>query len=325
MTTCLYIASPSYSGSTLLTMLLANHREIATIGEMKGGQEDLGTYRCSCGRLFADCPFWNALIATLKTRGFRFDLADRRTMPAFQVPFSRLANVLVRRPYSNPWFEASRDGVMALWPRLRRHLGYLSRYNEAFIEEVRRLSGGRIFVDSSKDPVRIKYLARIRSLDVRVVHLIRDGRAVVNSTLKNTQDSTEVAAVEWRDSHLEIEHVVRRCCGGRLLRVRYEDLCREPVNELRRILDFASLDEASRAPVVDGTQLHVLGNRMRLRGPQKIQLDESWRTELAAADRQIFERIGGALNRRYGYEPADGASPAPRIGQARAATDSPAR
>ena len=57
MIPCLYVASPSYSGSTLLTMLLAEHPEVATIGEMKGGQEDLSSYRCSCGALFAACPF----------------------------------------------------------------------------------------------------------------------------------------------------------------------------------------------------------------------------------------------------------------------------
>jgi len=322
MTVCLYIASPSYSGSTLLTMLLANHHQIATIGEMKGGQEDLATYRCSCGALFAECPFWRELIARLREQGFRFDLSDRRTMPAFQAPFSRLANVIVRRPYGSWWFEAARDGVIALWPRLRRDLAHLSRYNAAFIEEVRSLRGAGVFVDSSKDPLRIKYLSRIPSLDVRVVHLIRDGRAVVNSTRKNTADSAEVAAAEWRDSHLEIERVARRCCGGRLLRVRYEDLCREPAAELRRILDFASVSEPLRAETVDGTPLHVLGNRMRLRGRQAISVDESWRTELPAPDQDVFERIGGALNRRYGYESVDRSSSASAAGRTREAAGS---
>ena len=35
MTDLVYILSPSYSGSTLLTFLLNTHPEIATIGELK--------------------------------------------------------------------------------------------------------------------------------------------------------------------------------------------------------------------------------------------------------------------------------------------------
>ena len=53
-----YIASPSYSGSTLLTFLLNAHRDVATMGELKWGPIDLETYCCSCGELLTACPFW---------------------------------------------------------------------------------------------------------------------------------------------------------------------------------------------------------------------------------------------------------------------------
>lgn len=301
MTPCLYVASPSYSGSTLLAMLLATHPEVATIGEMKGGQEDMAAYRCSCGKLFVECPFWKELIATLDRRGFRYDLGDRRTMPAFRAHASALGDLVLRRPFGSRAYEAARDAAVAAWPWLRREVRRLLAYNEAFIEEVLRLSGGRVFVDSSKDGVRIKYLARIPSLDVRVVQLVRDGRAVVNSARKNAKESAGLAAAEWRDQHLEIERVAERCCGGRLLRVRYEDVCREPALWAQRILEWGGVRGAVGAAEVDGSRLHVLGNRMRLKGPQTIRVDEGWRSELPREDRETFERVAGDLNRRYGY------------------------
>jgi hypothetical protein len=311
MIPCLYVASPSYSGSTLLTMLLAAHPEIATIGEMKGGQEDLASYRCSCGTLFVACPFWRELIAAVGRRGFRYDLGDRGTMPAFRAPSSGLADLVLRRPFGSRLYEATRDAAVAAWPWLSREVERLLAYNQAFIEEVLRLSGGRVFVDSSKDGVRIKYLARIPKLEVRVVQLVRDGRAVVNSARKNAKEPADRAAAEWREQHLEIERVARRCCDGRLLRVRYEDLCREPALWAERILGFGGIEGALGVQGVDGSRHHILGNRMRLKGAQTVRVDEGWRLELPKEDEEAFERMAGDLNRRYGYLDPRGASTAP--------------
>jgi hypothetical protein len=255
-----------------------------------------------------ECPFWKELVAALGRLGFRYDLGDRRTMPAFRSGASALADLVLRRPFSNPWYETARDAAIAAWPPLRREVRRLLSYNEAFIEEVVRLTGGSVFVDASKDGVRVKYLSRIRSLEVRVVQLVRDGRAVINSARKNEGAGAARAAAEWREQHLEIERVARRCCGGRLLRVRYEDLCQAPAEWAQRILEFGGLRGERPAERVDGRGLHVLGNRMRLRGAQAVRVDETWRQELKDADRLTFERIAGRLNRRYGYgaEPAGG-------------------
>src|SRR5262249_10508836 len=152
---------------------------IATIGEMKGGQEDLETYECSCGTLFVKCPFWTWLIGALAERGFVYDLSDRRTMPAFRVPGAPVADRVMRRAYGGPALERLRDVILRSWPGCPGRLDYLRGYTETFIDLVLRHYRASIFVDSSKDPVRIKYLSGIPSLDLRVVHLVRDGRAVV--------------------------------------------------------------------------------------------------------------------------------------------------
>src|SRR5207302_7960282 len=132
MPTCVYIASPSFSGSTVLAMLLGRHPEIATIGEMKGGQEDLATYACSCGTRFIKCPFWASLIAALGERGFVYDLSDRRTMPAFRMPGSSVGDRFMRSSYRSAGFELLRDLVLHYWPGCSSRLQYLRRYNQTF-------------------------------------------------------------------------------------------------------------------------------------------------------------------------------------------------
>ena len=50
MTDLIYIMSPSFSGSTLLTFLMGAHPSVATVGELKATSlGDIDEYDCSCG------------------------------------------------------------------------------------------------------------------------------------------------------------------------------------------------------------------------------------------------------------------------------------
>ena len=73
--------------------------------------------------------------------------------------------------------------------------------------------------------------------------------------------------------------------GAPVKRVRYEDVCRDPVRAVRNIMRFAtgagpaqSLDLAS----IDPRRSHICGgNHMRHRpGPIEVRLDDAWRREL---------------------------------------------
>ena len=62
----IYILSPSYSGSTLLTCLLARHPDIATVGELKASAlGSLDSYKCSCGELLRECQFWDRIASRM--------------------------------------------------------------------------------------------------------------------------------------------------------------------------------------------------------------------------------------------------------------------
>jgi hypothetical protein len=72
----IFLTSHAYSGSTLTSFLLGSHPEIATVGMLTGpaAHLDLNTYRCSCGQLFQQDPFWQAVTAAVNRYGISYSL-----------------------------------------------------------------------------------------------------------------------------------------------------------------------------------------------------------------------------------------------------------
>jgi hypothetical protein len=194
-----------------------------------------------------------------------------------------------------------RDLALRFWPNCSRRLEYSRRYTETFIDLVLEMYASSIFLDSSKDPVRIKYLASIPCVQLQVVHLIRDGRGVVNSTRKNLGWPAREASIDWRKTQLEIERVTKRFAKGSVLRIKYEDICRNPDRMLASIFAFVGITGPITATKAAEREMHVLGNRMRLNGVLPIRLDESWRREMSDGDLATFASIAGNLNASYGY------------------------
>lgn len=294
-----YVASPSYSGSTLLTFLLGAHPDIGTVGELKWGTIDLATYRCSCGELLRECSFWAAIAERMAARGLPFDL--QRPATDFRCRGHLVADRLVRARVRNGLFETVRDTLVRQLPAWRRTWPTVAAVNRALIEITLDLQQARVFVDSSKDPVRVKYLAATGDYDIRVIHLLRDGRAVTNSSIKNKTEPADLAAREWARTHRQIERLGRHLGPERLHRVRYEDLCADPGGVLDGTFRFLGLGPFDAVAALESTPHHVLGNRMRLGNRSTIQLDEKWRTMLSREAWATFNRWAGSANRRYGY------------------------
>jgi hypothetical protein len=320
-TRVVYLLAASHSGSTLLALLLNGHAELCSVGELKvNSLGDVSRYRCSCGRLILTCPFWDGVTGDLNGAGVGFSIERPGTdFSAFSSPTARR---LLRPLHRGRAFETLRDVALSLSPAWRRHLGRTQENNVALMRAVLARSGKRAIVDSSKIGLRLKYLLRNASLDVRVVRLVRDGRAVAltymdpavfadstrpelrgggaGGTRESERLDMAAAAREWRRSQEEADAVLRGVDRSRWVQLRYEDLCRDPESELRRVFSF--LDVASEVKIVlRGSEHHVIGNGMRLDDSREVRLDERWREALSPADLSIFEHVAGETNRRLGY------------------------
>jgi len=293
-----YIMGPNYSGSTLLTLLLADHPEIATVGELKAtSMGDISSYKCSCGELLTGCSFWNKVKQLLLTQGQDFSFDDFKThFRDKQHPFT---DRLLRAALRGPFFETLRDSGFMLCPAAHRTKQAIIERNEVLIEIICTLQQAKIFLDDSKEPVRLKFLLAADLWDIRVIHLIRDGRGVTNSYMRHNKASMAKAAQEWIHTQQECDRISKILGNHRCLTVHYEDLCQKPAKTLTTIYHFLGLQPELSAS--SSRTKHIMGNQMRLGSLQDIRLDEKWKQALSHEDLQTFTTIAGDLNQLHGY------------------------
>ena len=303
-------------------MLLASHPAVCSAGELKATKlEPVDRYRCSCGHLIITCPFWLGIRAAMADRGFDFDIARAETDLRAGVP--PLVRRALRPLHRGPWLEAVRDAALSSWPGWRRHLTRNQAVNAALAACLCERTGADVIIDSSKIGLRLKYLLRNPALSVRVVRLIRDGRAAVLTYVdpERFADAREparrgggsggsreherltmiAAAREWRRSNEEAEAIVSSLPAAQSLAVRYEELAADPRSTLERIFGFIGVRGEAAIGRFKSLEHHVVGNGMRFDSSSEIVLDERWRTTLTAADLGIFDHEAGPLNRRLGY------------------------
>src|SRR5438105_2750282 len=128
----LYIASPSYSGSTLLALLLGAHPQIATVGELKGNVAgDFDQYLCSCGMRIADCGFWQQVRAEMGRHGAHLRRADLGTR--FRAPDRPLLDRLLRARVRRSWLETLRGCALRIIPEGARRYDRIVETNRMII------------------------------------------------------------------------------------------------------------------------------------------------------------------------------------------------
>lgn len=304
-------------------MLLGAHSDVCTVGELKathlGNPED---YRCSCGSLITQCDFWHDVSRAMAKRGIEgFDITHAGTS-IFDVP-SGYARRLLAPLYRDSALESIRDHALALSQAWRLHYHETQRRNGALVKSLQELTNAKVIVDSSKIALRLKYLLQIPGLDIKVIRLVRDGRAVAltytdewsfadasdpalrgggsGTRRKPPRRNMADAAREWKRSNEAADCLVKRLPADRWTQVRYEELCARPAQTLERLCDFLEIDPAKINLNFRSCRQHIIGNGMRLDSTDEIKLDDRWRSNLSANELAIFDKTAGVLNRKYGF------------------------
>jgi len=304
MTRVVYIMGHGYSGSTLLTFLLGTHPQIATIGELgiaprakaEVRPED---YLCSCRTPVRDCGFWQRVSREMSERGHPFDIWDADL--DFRAREGGIADVLLRAVQRGPVLETARTAGIHLVPAARREMDRVVSRIGALAEIVAAIKGCDVFLDSSKRPERATLMQRSGQFDLRVVHLVRDGRAVSWSSIKHLGIGPEDAARSWLSDNQASEQARRFFRPDHWMTLRYEDLCADPDGTLARIHAFAGIPSRNGFHNFRATDHHIIGNQMRLSSTSEIRMDESWKAALTPEQMATIDRLVAPLNRRYGY------------------------
>jgi hypothetical protein len=312
----LYVAGASYSGSTLLAFLLNAHPQMMSVSEVCGviphaniPEDAIESYMCSCGEPLLACPFYVELDQRIRAAGSTFDLRDWRTH--FRIGRNRWVQALATRPLPSLVLQRLRHCVVQAFPGVRARTREVALRNVRFAQAALAISGMRVFVDAQKDAARVQFLSKIPELDLRVMHLVRDVRGSAASYMKHypERNDARTATKKWMRANQAAARALYCVPPDRRMTMRYDELCTDHQGALRRIAEFAGVSPATIPADFRGQEHHIVGNQMRTGNSQEIRKDESWKTRLTADNLEIIRRVGGAANRRFGFDwPNDDAS-----------------
>jgi hypothetical protein len=285
-------------------MLLGAHPEIATVSEMTGliDRVDVDDYRCSCGNLIRDCVFWREVAHQMQYRGFQFDLADFGTR--FTLSQKGVSKRLQFSDLGLPALNKMRDQILFHAPGAAKKLREVAERNLALAEITLAITGKSTFLDASKAPHRIRYLRRFADADLKVIHLTRDPRGYVTSKCSNCWSDEKCirrAAREWSRRNRQIDEVLGDLPSEKHMRVRYEDLCKNPLETMQAVCDFCGVSPPDRLPDIGHSDHHVVGNRMRTTRNIVIRQDTKWRSALSQQAQDEILNITKQDALRYGY------------------------
>lgn len=289
-----------YSGATLFTILLDGHSQIVSNGEsMFFHDKDERRYDCTCGKYIDECDFYQATTRHMQLP----DAAGWDKQLFVHVPsFSRNP---VLRSFLGSWrYESAlRDHLMNVIPGYRSTRDRFLEAQLRFFANARRLAGATLYVDGTKSIRRAQLFARDGRCEMKVLHLIRDGRGFCASYLKNEgpQGRTVVDAVKtWRRYIAQVDGFSRAFPSVPMLSVRYEDLCRSTAETMRAVCEFLEIpyEDPGEGMMKDA---HLLGNEMRRGFDGVIVENTSWRERL---DRDTQIELASRMQRpleRFGY------------------------
>lgn len=303
--TTLFIGGLGRSGTTILELSLATDSRVVSLGEVTHlwRRSLLDNETCGCGLGFRSCPFWTQ-VGELAFGGWQ------EVDPARVIALKRRLDRSIQTP---------RIGLGLLSRSTRAEVREYASYYTRIYRAAAEITGASVVIDSSKQASLPHLLRADETLDLRVLHCVRDSRAVAYSwtkTVSRPESQTErhatmvrypppLTAAKWVQHNLVVEGLRPR--GVPVLRVRYEDWARLPRAEVTRALAFAGLEEQPNDRLGDdsvdlGPTHTCSGNPARFRhGVIHVRSDEGWRSQLPRRTQRLVAGVTLPLLAAYGY------------------------
>ncbi|BBL81900.1 sulfotransferase [Thermus thermophilus] len=301
-----FIGGYGRSGSTLLDRMLGQVEGFVSVGELRHiwdrsfGENQL----CGCGEPFKKCAFWREVVE----RAFgAFESVDLSRVRALKRSVDRMRYI-----------------PQLMFPSLRSH-----EYQMAFSEYaeilsrlykgIRDVSGSQFIIDSTKDPSYGFILSAMQDVELHVVHLVRDSRAVAYSW----QRKKRRPEIHWKEEYMPrysplksawewglmngLVQLLGYTIPGRYTLVRYEDVVSQPREALSRLLaglgiTNPNLDFINDRNIKLSVDHTVSGNPIRFQhGVIEVRPDTEWRHKMSTPHRVIVSALTWPLLLKYGY------------------------
>ncbi len=313
--TVVYLGGFGRSGSTLVERMLGAAEGWVNVGELVDLSRSVAPADelCGCGEPFSQCPVWTQ-VGEVAFRGWTADVLER---------LAGLQRAAARQRHLPGLLDSRRTPSAAL---MDLRAAYARIYRA-----VAEVTGSRVIVDASKGPALGQALAGSPGIDLRILNVVRDPRAVAWSWARHverphaTAGSEEMwripahrSAAQWSALQLEIA-AIRRLGRAPSARLLYEDFVADPVRSLivasARLglpLSRAELPAVEDGQVVLGPSHGLSGNPGRFRsGALELRRDDGWAREMRAADKAVVTALTLPLLRAYGYHAVSGPATTP--------------
>ncbi len=305
----LYVVGEGRSGSTILGRILGQVDGFFSAGELqhvwrRGFMEN---WPCGCGKTFEGCPLWQEVITTA--------FGDRSQVDAEKLYALRERGLRTRHLLPVLIGKSPRERVALMG---KEYLQAVERLYHA----VHSVSQSKVIVDSSKGPAYGYILGTIPSIELYVLHLVRDSRAVAYSWAARRKPEPGLeyqhdgrmhyrgfkqVALFWNERNYVTEHT----WGGnpkRYALMRYEDFVENPKRAAERCLEFLG-EEHSQLPafvneheVLLGETHNFSGNPDRFQsGTTAIKASDEWRSKMSTSQKLLVTSITSPWLVRYKY------------------------
>lgn len=284
----LYITGFPRSGSTILQNILGEVEGFFGVGEIESiwSHTFMQNTPCGCGASIQQCKIWNKVLNQTFENIKNIDL--ERMMHLQKKVRSRHAPILLF-PVIKP--------LLRLW--LKNYLQIIDK----LYQSIQLTTHCKVIVDSSKNPLYGFALSLLPTVDIYILHLVRDPRAVIYSWKRSHLAARPLA---WDGLNL-ISEVLRCYYPNRYLKLRLEDFVDCPQLTFDRILDWLQ-EETDSSPFLDDhfVELNVnhdiAGNPNRFqKGKIEIKLNEEWKNKMTVKDKILTTLLTLPLLIRYRY------------------------
>jgi len=300
----LFIIGNNRSGTTILQNILGQLDGYVSVGELKyiWDRGFLRNKLCGCGVPFRECEFWTTISEHPPSIINKYDPYQLFQLgESFRV--QHLPSTVI--PYNRK----------KLFSRLATYMEAVENTYQA----IQSVTGSRIIVDSSKNPAYGYLLSHMSSIDLHILHVIRDSRAVAYSWSKKKlfqpgttnpyympQKGPLICALQWNVRNAFIELWFQRS-GKNYRQLRYEDFVKAPCQTVESIIDFVG-EPATSLPFISDTDVlleknhSVFGNLVRFQtGKVSIRHDVAWMSKFSNLSKALVTLLTLPWLFKYGY------------------------
>ncbi len=296
--------SAGHSGSTLLSLMIGAHSAAMYTGELHALPSWIHYNRiCGCGTVVKECSFWKEINrAHYQQHGVDFFKLPKSLKIYETFDRTKGRKILRKLVRGLSFYTITKPQYYPLDALTKIYWSSIVKNTFSLYNTISTVSGASVLVDSTKSYIRSHQMYRHSPEKIKIVFLIRDGRAVCHSYQRRGVLRFEDAAKIWKKTYMRGQLTQKKIPTENKLMIKYEDLCTHPSRCSAEICNFLKIDhEKGMIDISKGISHSIAGNDMKWNNSSRIQLNEKWKRDLSEKELIHFETIAGDMNRRFGY------------------------